>query len=178
MIIYDIQIIDMSTSKTGKHGHAKVHLIALDVRSSRFPFPFPLLLDHRDWSKRYDRSSLNESTKNSPLLLTMLKFPTSPEPNTNSSTVRFLSSLSIQSQRYRHCSRMVISTNDARWKTNSRRWFPWNDHYRRYLQRWCQSPRRRTRSTTPSRVRWIRWSPRYYHFLHGTRTSHRVQRCS
>lgn len=27
-----LQIIDMSTSKTGKHGHAKVHLIATDVR--------------------------------------------------------------------------------------------------------------------------------------------------
>lgn len=27
-----VQIIDMSTSKTGKHGHAKVHLVATDVR--------------------------------------------------------------------------------------------------------------------------------------------------
>lgn len=27
-----LQIIDMSTSKTGKHGHAKVHLVATDVR--------------------------------------------------------------------------------------------------------------------------------------------------
>ena len=26
------KIIDMSTSKTGKHGHAKVHLVAIDVR--------------------------------------------------------------------------------------------------------------------------------------------------
>lgn len=25
------KIVDMSTSKTGKHGHAKVHLIALDI---------------------------------------------------------------------------------------------------------------------------------------------------
>ncbi|KNZ79739.1 Eukaryotic translation initiation factor 5A [Termitomyces sp. J132] len=25
------KIVDMSTSKTGKHGHAKVHLVALDV---------------------------------------------------------------------------------------------------------------------------------------------------
>ena len=25
------RIVDMSTSKTGKHGHAKVHLIAIDV---------------------------------------------------------------------------------------------------------------------------------------------------
>jgi translation initiation factor 5A len=25
------KIVDMSTSKTGKHGHAKVHLIAIDV---------------------------------------------------------------------------------------------------------------------------------------------------
>jgi len=25
------KIIDMSTSKTGKHGHAKVHLIAIDI---------------------------------------------------------------------------------------------------------------------------------------------------
>lgn len=27
------QIVDMSTSKTGKHGHAKVHLVAVDVSS-------------------------------------------------------------------------------------------------------------------------------------------------
>lgn len=26
------KIVDMSTSKTGKHGHAKVKLVALDVR--------------------------------------------------------------------------------------------------------------------------------------------------
>src|SRR5882757_5454433 len=25
------KIVDMSTSKTGKHGHAKVHLVAIDV---------------------------------------------------------------------------------------------------------------------------------------------------
>lgn len=25
------KIVDMSTSKTGKHGHAKVHLVALDI---------------------------------------------------------------------------------------------------------------------------------------------------
>ena len=30
------KIVDMSTSKTGKHGHAKVHLVAIDV--SNFPF--------------------------------------------------------------------------------------------------------------------------------------------
>jgi len=29
------QIIDMSTSKTGKHGHAKVHLIATDIFTQR-----------------------------------------------------------------------------------------------------------------------------------------------
>jgi hypothetical protein len=29
------KIVDMSTSKTGKHGHAKVHLVAIDV--SGFP---------------------------------------------------------------------------------------------------------------------------------------------
>ena len=28
------KIIDMSTSKTGKHGHAKVHLVATDVRAT------------------------------------------------------------------------------------------------------------------------------------------------
>ena len=27
------KIVDMSTSKTGKHGHAKVHLVAIDVRT-------------------------------------------------------------------------------------------------------------------------------------------------
>ena len=26
-----LQIVDMSTSKTGKHGHAKVHLVAIDI---------------------------------------------------------------------------------------------------------------------------------------------------
>jgi translation initiation factor 5A len=26
------KIVDMSTSKTGKHGHAKVHLVGVDVR--------------------------------------------------------------------------------------------------------------------------------------------------
>jgi translation initiation factor 5A len=30
-----LQIIDMSTSKTGKHGHAKVHLIATDIFTGR-----------------------------------------------------------------------------------------------------------------------------------------------
>ncbi len=25
------KIVDMSTSKTGKHGHAKVHLVAIDI---------------------------------------------------------------------------------------------------------------------------------------------------
>lgn len=29
------QIIDMSTSKTGKHGHAKVHLVATDIFTQR-----------------------------------------------------------------------------------------------------------------------------------------------
>lgn len=26
-----IQVVEMSTSKTGKHGHAKVHIVALDI---------------------------------------------------------------------------------------------------------------------------------------------------
>eukprot|EP00042_Codosiga_hollandica_P022702 m.85919 g.85919 ORF g.85919 m.85919 type:complete len:161 (+) comp50894_c0_seq1:797-1279(+) len=29
------KIVDMSTSKTGKHGHAKVHLVALDIFTQR-----------------------------------------------------------------------------------------------------------------------------------------------
>lgn len=29
------QIVDMSTSKTGKHGHAKVHLVATDIFTQR-----------------------------------------------------------------------------------------------------------------------------------------------
>eukprot|EP01114_Cavostelium_apophysatum_P014929 TRINITY_DN397_c0_g1_i1.p1 TRINITY_DN397_c0_g1~~TRINITY_DN397_c0_g1_i1.p1 ORF type:complete len:157 (-),score=43.86 TRINITY_DN397_c0_g1_i1:224-694(-) len=28
---YPCKIVDMSTSKTGKHGHAKVHLVAVDI---------------------------------------------------------------------------------------------------------------------------------------------------
>jgi translation initiation factor 5A len=34
------KIVDMSTSKTGKHGHAKVHLVAIDVSGARIPKPF------------------------------------------------------------------------------------------------------------------------------------------
>ncbi|EGP84080.1 unnamed protein product [Zymoseptoria tritici ST99CH_1A5] len=29
------KIVDMSTSKTGKHGHAKVHLVAIDIFTSK-----------------------------------------------------------------------------------------------------------------------------------------------
>ena len=29
------KIVEMSTSKTGKHGHAKVHLVGLDIFSSK-----------------------------------------------------------------------------------------------------------------------------------------------
>jgi translation initiation factor 5A len=29
------KIIDMSTSKTGKHGHAKVHLVATDIFTNK-----------------------------------------------------------------------------------------------------------------------------------------------
>merc|ERR1711936_1550270 len=29
------KIVDMSTSKTGKHGHAKVHMVALDIFDGR-----------------------------------------------------------------------------------------------------------------------------------------------
>ena len=29
------KIVDMSTSKTGKHGHAKVHLVATDIFTSK-----------------------------------------------------------------------------------------------------------------------------------------------
>ncbi|KAH6572970.1 hypothetical protein BASA60_006316 [Batrachochytrium salamandrivorans] len=29
------KIVDMSTSKTGKHGHAKVHLVAVDIFTSK-----------------------------------------------------------------------------------------------------------------------------------------------
>jgi len=29
------KIVDMSTSKTGKHGHAKVHLVALDIFTNK-----------------------------------------------------------------------------------------------------------------------------------------------
>ena len=31
------KIVDMSTSKTGKHGHAKVHLVGIDVRIIPIP---------------------------------------------------------------------------------------------------------------------------------------------
>ena len=33
------KIVDMSTSKTGKHGHAKVHLVAIDVSILSVPDP-------------------------------------------------------------------------------------------------------------------------------------------
>src|SRR3954452_11018839 len=29
------KIVDMSTSKTGKHGHAKVHLVAIDIFTNK-----------------------------------------------------------------------------------------------------------------------------------------------
>jgi len=39
------KIVDMSTSKTGKHGHAKVHLVAIDVRYHIFNAPDRSSLD-------------------------------------------------------------------------------------------------------------------------------------
>lgn len=30
-----LQVVEMSTSKTGKHGHAKVHLVALDIFTNK-----------------------------------------------------------------------------------------------------------------------------------------------
>lgn len=30
------KIVEMSTSKTGKHGHAKVHMVALDIFTGHF----------------------------------------------------------------------------------------------------------------------------------------------
>jgi hypothetical protein len=30
-----LQVVDVSTSKTGKHGHAKCHFVALDIFTSR-----------------------------------------------------------------------------------------------------------------------------------------------
>ena len=30
------KIVEMSTSKTGKHGHAKVHMVALDIFTGKF----------------------------------------------------------------------------------------------------------------------------------------------
>ena len=41
------KIVDMSTSKTGKHGHAKVHMVALDIFGELLifyeDFHFPLI---------------------------------------------------------------------------------------------------------------------------------------
>lgn len=32
------KIVEMSTSKTGKHGHAKVHMVGIDIFSGNFEF--------------------------------------------------------------------------------------------------------------------------------------------
>lgn len=32
---FSSQIVEMSTSKTGKHGHAKVHMVAIDIFTSK-----------------------------------------------------------------------------------------------------------------------------------------------
>lgn len=34
-MILTIRAVDMSTSKTGKHGHAKVHLVAIDIFTNK-----------------------------------------------------------------------------------------------------------------------------------------------
>lgn len=39
------KIVDMSTSKTGKHGHAKVHMVALDIFGEFIIQPFILSID-------------------------------------------------------------------------------------------------------------------------------------
>ena len=41
------KIVDMSTSKTGKHGHAKVHLVALDI-FGKFYIIWPNFYSWRD----------------------------------------------------------------------------------------------------------------------------------
>ena len=42
------KIVDMSTSKTGKHGHAKVHLVALDIFGEyNFYMEIALIRTHR-----------------------------------------------------------------------------------------------------------------------------------
>ena len=51
---------DMSTSKTGKHGHAKVHLIATDVRTSLS------LLGQREDGKEGDDCQLARFSGHSP----------------------------------------------------------------------------------------------------------------
>lgn len=39
------KIVDMSTSKTGKHGHAKVNLVGIDVREIATPDPTWALIE-------------------------------------------------------------------------------------------------------------------------------------
>ena len=69
--IANFQIVDMSTSKTGKHGHAKVHLVGIDVHTSQ------------SFSSLICRSLLKGNTKISALLLTTWTSLTSVVLNTN-----------------------------------------------------------------------------------------------